>query len=262
MGLHLESGITDFWNTDPLNGPIHHQVINHMSLIRWQQIDRFFHVSKPLQLGQKEPTFDKLEPLSAVLREAFKKYWKSGTHLAVDETIQRFIGRAKEIVNIPSKPTPEGFKIWVLANQGYVLDWIYHAKGRNKGEGPQDLDDYWTDYLGFTQTQAVILDLVSQDGISKDHFHIIWLDNLFTSARLLTRLDEEGFGAAGTIRTSTTRREDLEAIDSSQAQRTSTEPNRGLDSRLLDLRNKWNTGIDWGKLYSYLSEDKRVLELA
>ena len=172
------------------------------------------------------------------------------------------MGRAKEIVNIPSKPTPEGFKIWVLANQGYILDWMFHAKGRNRGEGPQDLDDYWTEYLGFTQTQAVVLDLVSQDGISKDHFHIIWLDNLFTSARLLTQLQEEGFGATGTVRTSTTRREDLEATNGTQAQRALTESNRGLDSRLLDLRNKWNTAIDWGKLYGYLSDDKRVLELA
>jgi len=32
------------------------------------------------------------------------------------------MGRAPEIVNIPSKPIPEGFKIWVLANEGYVLD--------------------------------------------------------------------------------------------------------------------------------------------
>ena len=262
MGLHVESGIKDFWNTDPLKGCIHYQVLKSMSLKRWQQIDRFFHVSKPLPPGRKVTTFDKLEPLSAHLREAFKKYWKSGTHLAVDETIQRFMGRAKEIVNIPSKPTPEGFKIWVLANQGYVLDWMYHAKGRNKGDGPQDLDVYWTDRLGFTQTQAVVLDLVAQDGISKDHFHIIWLDNLFTSARLLTQLEDQGFGAAGTVRTSTTRREDLEATSGSQAQRASTEPNRGLDPRLLDLRNKWNAGIDWGKLYGCLSENKRVLELA
>ena len=262
MGLHLESSIKDFWNTNPLNGPIHYPVLNCMSLVRWQQIDRFFHVSKPLKPGQKETTFDKLEPLSTHLQEAFKKYWKSGTHLAVDETIQRFMGRAKEIVNIPSKPTPEGFKIWVLANQGYVLDWMFHAKGQNRGDGPQDLDDYWTDWLGFSKTQAVVLDLVAQEGINKDHFHIIWLDNLFTSARLLIRLEEEGFGAAGTVRTSTTRREDLEATEGSQVQRTSTEPNRGLDSRLLDLRNKWNAGIDWGKLYGYLSEDKRVLELA
>ena len=104
--------------------------------------------------------------------------------------------------------------------------------------------------------------LVAQEGIVKDHSHIIWLDNLFTSARLLTRLDEEGFGAAGTVRTSTTRREDLEATNGTQAQQASTEPNRGLDPRLLDLRNTWNSALDWGKLYGSLSENKRVLELA
>ena len=54
------------------------------------------------------------------------------------------MSRAKEIVNILSKPTPEGFKIWVLVNKGYVLDWMYHAKGQNKGDESQDLDDYWT----------------------------------------------------------------------------------------------------------------------
>ncbi|OCK75867.1 hypothetical protein K432DRAFT_307600, partial [Lepidopterella palustris CBS 459.81] len=57
---------------------------------------------------------------------------------AVDESIERFTGRASEIVNIPSKPTPEGFKIWILGNQGYVLDWLFHSKGL--GKGSYDLD--------------------------------------------------------------------------------------------------------------------------
>ena len=149
IGLHIESSIPEFWNTDPLKGATYEQVLKHISLKRWQQIDRFFHISKPQLLGHQETPFAKLEPLSDVLRQAFKKYWKTGTHLAVDETIQRFMGRAKEIVNIPSKPTPEGFKIWVLANQGYVLDWVYHAKGQSKGEGPQDICDYWSKWLGF-----------------------------------------------------------------------------------------------------------------
>ena len=259
MGLHPESSIPEFWNTDPLKGPIHEQILKHISLKRWQQIDRFFHISKP-KPGETEKPFQKLEPLSDTLRQGFKKYWKPGTHLAVDETIQRFLGRAKEIVNIPSKPTPEGFKIWVLANQGYVLDWVYHAKGQNKGEGPQDICDYWTDDLGFNKTQAVVLDLIAQDGIAKDYTHILWLDNLFTSARLLTQLNIEGFGAAGTVRTTTTRREDFEATEGTQAQREHTEPNRGLDPRLAELKTKWNVALEWGKLYGSLSEDGKVLE--
>ena len=262
MGLHVESSISDFWNTNPLKGAVHEQVFKHISLKRWQQIDRFFHVSKPLPpaFSQKESSFDKLKPLSDTLRQAFKKYWKTGTHLAVDETIQRFMGRAKEIVNIPNKPTPEGFKIWVLANQGYVLDWMYHCKGQRKGEGPQDLDDFWTDDLGFNRTQAVVLDLVTQEGIVRDHFHILWLDNLFSSGRLFSQLDDEGFGAAGTVRVTTTKSEDLEATEGTKAQREHAEPRRGLEERILELRTKWNSALDWGKLYGSISEDKKVMQ--
>ena len=50
---------------------------------------------------------------------------------------------------------------------------MYYAKGQNKGDEPQDLDDYWTKWLGFNQIQAVILDLLTQDGITRDHSHII-----------------------------------------------------------------------------------------
>ena len=262
IGLHIESSIPEFWNMDPLKGPVHELVYKHIGLTRWQQIDRFFHISKPQTGHKQERPFVKLEPLSDTLRQAFKKYWKPGTHLAVDETIQRFIGRAQEIVNIPSKPTPEGFKIWVLANEGYILDWVYHARGTRKHEGPQDICDYWTKDLGFTQTQTVVLDLVAQDGIAKDHSHIIWLDNLFTSARLLSQLDIEGFGAAGTVRTTSTSREELEAKEGTKAQKKSQEPNRGLDQRLLDLRTKWNSALEWGKLYGSLSEDGKVMEFA
>ena len=263
MGLHIESSIPEFWNVNPLNGPIHEQVSKHISLTRWQQIDRFFHISEPHPPGHKqERPFVKLEPLSDTLRQAFKKYWKSGTHLAVDETIQRFMGRSAEIVNIPSKPTPEGFKIWVLANEGYILDWMYHAKGSNKTEGPQDLCDFWTKDLGFNQTQAVVLDLVTQEGIARDHSHIIWLDNLFTSARLLSQLDDEGFGAAGTVRTTATSREELEAKEGTKAQKKSQEPNRGLDQQLVDLKIKWNSALEWGQLYGSLSSDGKVMQFA
>ena len=170
------------------------------------------------------------------------------------------MGRAKEIVNIPNKPTPEDFKIWVLANQGYVLDWRYHAKGQRKEEGPQGLNDTWTNDLGFNRTQAVVLDLVTQEGIARDHFHILWLDNLFSSSRLFSQLDHEGLGAAGTVRVTTTKSEDLEAKEGTKAQRERAEPRRGLEERILELRTKWNSALDWCKLYGSISEDKKVMQ--
>jgi len=82
-----------------------------------------------------------------------KKYWQCGIHLAIDESIIRFIGRALEIVNIPTKPTPEGFKIWILANQGYVVDWMYYSKGEGINKGPYNLDvERWVKGLGFLKT--------------------------------------------------------------------------------------------------------------
>ena len=72
------------------------------------------------------------------------------------------------------------------------------------------MDDFWTDNLGFSKTQAVVLDLITQQGVSGGFQHIIWLDNLFTSARLLRQLKQEGFGAAGTVRTAKTVRGNIE----------------------------------------------------
>ena len=48
----------------------------------------------------------------------------------------KFTGRSKEIVKMPSKPILIGFKIWVMAECGYFLQWNFHAKG----EGPVGLN--------------------------------------------------------------------------------------------------------------------------
>lgn len=135
---------------------------------------------------------------------------------------------------------------------------MWHAKGDNKG--PVDLDNYWyaAKWMGFSKTQAVVLDLVKQHGISDGRYHIIWLDNLFTSARLLRVLREEGFRAAGTVRTKQTAREEIEE----QRGTTKKELNKGLHPTLAQLKLDHSTQIPWGRLYGRLSDDKMVLEFA
>ena len=130
----------------------------------------------------------------------------------------RYIGRAAETVTIPTKPTPEGFKIWVLANQGYILDWLFHAKGDGDDKGPVDLDGFWLEE-GFSKTQSVVLDLVHQlPKAGRAGSYVIWFDNLFTSAKLLAYLRDRDFGAAGTVRVTKTKRELIEqGIPASQA---------------------------------------------
>ncbi|EON63739.1 hypothetical protein W97_02967 [Coniosporium apollinis CBS 100218] len=112
-------------------------------------------------------------------------------------------------------------------------------------------------------------------GIQNDSRHVVWLDNLFTSARLLSTLREQGFGAAGTVRTTRTKAEYLAEtapnIQQSQqsqqqpqqrSQQQSREKDRGLDPSLLELKNNFSGQIPWGKLYGCLSKDGKVLEFA
>jgi hypothetical protein len=51
------------------------------------------------------------------------------------------------------------------------------------------LNEYWTKEKGFSKTQAVVLDLLLQELDGKRYFdkhkYIVWLDNLFTSVKLL-----------------------------------------------------------------------------
>jgi len=150
MGITIESSIEDYWG-DLESAGAGHIVKNYIGLVRFQQLDRYFRCTDPWSKEDPTPrtTFDRVHDLSEHLRLSCRKLYTPGTHLAVDETIQRFMGRASEIVNIPSKPTPEGFKIWVLANQGYILDWLFHAKGDKKG--PVDLDTIFTEE-GFLKT--------------------------------------------------------------------------------------------------------------
>jgi hypothetical protein len=123
-----------------------------MSLGRWQQIRRYFHVfdvdtdipSNPQKSTKSRPIkvkpHEKVIPIADNLRTKFRAYWIPSTHVAIDECIQGFSGRSADIVNIPSKPTPIGYKIWCLGDQGYTSDFLFHVPGSKKHDGPQQID--------------------------------------------------------------------------------------------------------------------------
>lgn len=63
------------------------------------------------------------------IRQVSRELWIPGRDVTVDEAMSRFEGRSYDIVTILGKPIPEGYKIWVLAQQGYFLNWVFHRKG-------------------------------------------------------------------------------------------------------------------------------------
>ena len=84
--------------------------------------------------------------------------------------------------------------------------------------------------------------------------HTVWLDNLFTSVKLLQELRRLRIGGAGTIRTTKTKREELDEKKESKKEQ--------IDRQLTDLKLLYQNQIPWGTLYTRLSEDETVMEFA
>jgi hypothetical protein len=206
MGCQRLNTIKEYWNTQKEHGAKFELIRESMALGRWVQIHRFFYVGVPMEAKQRP--FEKVALLDDVIRKRSQEFMQPGTNLAVDEYIQSYQGRASELVTIPSKPTPTGFKLWCLAAAGYNFDWMWHARGSKARDGPQGVDKKWVK-MGFSATQAVVLTLL-QRMHDQGRDHTVWLDNLFTSARLLEVLRELGIGGAGTVRTTKTKREEKE----------------------------------------------------
>jgi hypothetical protein len=211
MGIHTEPHLNYYWNTNAETEPIHYSVRKAMSQDRWKQINRYFHIwdpSESVQHNDKIRPHEKVNSLSKLLLSSFQRYWNPGTNLAVDECIEGFTGRTNDTVNIPTKPTPIGFKIWVLADEGYVFDLLWHVKGDKTDQGPQGLRAIW-EKKGFSKTQAVVLELMTRMP-NEGRGHAVYLDNLFTSSKLLSTLRDYGIEAAGTVRTGKSKREENE----------------------------------------------------
>lgn len=139
---------------------------------------------------------------------------------------------------------------------------MYHAKG--EANGPISLEKHWIKDKGFSRTPSVVLQLLTQQGLSREDAMIVWLDNLFTEARVLSELREEGIGAAGTVKTSKTQREEDEESHGTKAQKrkAKSESKKGLIPCLAELKTVHNSQLEWGKLYGRLSKDRKVLEFA
>jgi hypothetical protein len=240
MGIHVAPHINDYWNTSDEDCPIHQPVQKTMSIHRWKQIDRHLHIWNPAldrlseRPDDKVQPHEKINPLLKLLSSSFQRYWKPGRDLAINECIKGFTSRTPDIVNTPTKPTPVGFKVWVLADNGYVLDLLWHVKGDGQDQGPQGLRTTWGEQ-GFSRTQAVVLELMTRMP-NEGKGHTVWLSNLFTSSKLLTTLRNYGIGAAGTVRTGRTKREENEERKQLEELRSNepTQDHDGPDSELLD----------------------------
>ncbi|TVY63030.1 hypothetical protein Focb16_v014240 [Fusarium oxysporum f. sp. cubense] len=152
--------------------------------------------------------------------------FRPGPHLAVDECIIRYTGKSDSITTIKGKPDPVGFKIWVIAQMGFFIKWLWHikeeeygavgveistrelssqpsqarprkrrqvlAKAAKKSPDTGDNDD------AVNSTQAVVVGLTKT--LPKSTYRI-FVDNLFSSTPLFRNFRKQGYRATGTART-------------------------------------------------------------
>ena len=69
----------------------------------------------------------------SILRQKSVFYWFPDTDITVDEVMIKFEGRTSQKVTIPNKSISTEFKIFALANSGYICNWECIKPGLNEG---------------------------------------------------------------------------------------------------------------------------------
>ncbi|KAG6997356.1 hypothetical protein FocnCong_v015434 [Fusarium oxysporum f. sp. conglutinans] len=134
LGIHREISIKDHWKAPSLGDqrPLH-SIIKFMPLRKFELITRYFRTFDYTKLdvsdeGDLPKTFQAAEAWSNHIQKASTELYLPGTNLTIDECMVPFKGRSKETTVVKNKPTPVGFKIWVIAQQGFFLRWLWHVK--------------------------------------------------------------------------------------------------------------------------------------
>ena len=89
-----------------------------------------------------------------------------------------------------------------------------------------------------------MFDLLAQQGIVNINKHVVWLNNLFTSTRLLSVLRKRGFEAAETVRVIKTKKNEYEKKHGTAAQKQQKKKNRRLNTNFNDLKLKYEVQFE------------------
>jgi Transposase IS4 len=123
------SSIKAYWSSSLTT----HLPMQTMPLHRFEQIQRYFHISDPYEDKPISRTwYGKVWPLYQVLRQQFKAYVVLGQNVSFDEMMVPYTGRSSHILKMKNKPISEGFKIWALCDHGYTWDFLWYSRLKSK----------------------------------------------------------------------------------------------------------------------------------
>ncbi|KZL67558.1 transposable element-derived protein [Colletotrichum tofieldiae] len=217
IGIHKESRLSTYWSTQQQKEDPIHLSTRFISRNRFQlllQRLRIFNTaefqssapSQPRQgrdrgrdrgraQDQMPDVYRKVNQWPAHIQETGDSLYTAGSDLTVDEAMVRFTGRSLETTTIPTKPIPTGYKIWILAQSGYCIRWLWHVHGKGPyALVPQAQPARSARPAGpaaeklalLTPTQQVVTTLTSLLPAATYH---VFLDNLFASVNQFTWKD-------------------------------------------------------------------------
>jgi hypothetical protein len=185
IGVHIFMGIDSlpkrrmYWQGDTR----HATVAEVLSRDRFESLTRYLRVSPPGAAAAPRNPFSFVRAFIDSLNHSFPRHWNPGRHLALDESMVSFRGRSDIKQFVPGKPHPHGYKIWVLANENYMLQLqLYQGKA---AAGPSIHD--------------MVLQLTQ---LYRNNNHVLYCDTLFTSPTLLASLSNVGIRVCGSVKRS------------------------------------------------------------
>jgi hypothetical protein len=130
MGIHQSPTFDDYWSQVEDNGPLH-LPRRYMTQKRFEQIKRFLHISRLGTEDDQKATkqwWYKVEPLASEFEKAAQNYYYPGSNISIDETMIRCFGRTKHTIKMPNKPISQGYKIFALAEHGYIWTFTWSSR--------------------------------------------------------------------------------------------------------------------------------------
>jgi hypothetical protein len=159
-----------------------------MSRDRFLMIKRYLHFANNDYINTKENRFAKVQFLFDELNKNLVQFGIFESDLSVDEQMVRYTGRHPQKQFMKNKPVRWGFKNFVLStSSGYPL-YVLPYQGRKRDK----------------TTPLTIEVVMTMAAVIRDNSdlrqHALYMDNFYTSWKLLSLLHNLHLGATGTVR--------------------------------------------------------------
>ena len=167
-----------------------------MTRNRYEELSRYIHIAdRTLNPPRNEDGHDvlhKVRPIINLVNKTWPKSMHLSKNIAIDEAMVKYKGRCHFLQYLPAKPVKWGLKVWALCDSSnyYMASMNVYTGKRNDLEGvPLDIT---LTGLG----EKVVCTLVKP---YLQKFHVVYMDNYFTSLPLFEYLYSENTYACGTI---------------------------------------------------------------